>query len=517
MPGRHLSNVEQHLLRFWENPPRNLARPMLRSIEIAGGNGLRGLDGVLVPFHYPITAICGKNGSGKSTILALAALAHHSPGGWHVYWTNTRYRPSKAAEGRSYYTFPDFFVCGPKDETPNGVEITWRYYNNGAESSVKFLKTEKRWGRYDRRPEREVDYAPLSRIIPAHEMNVVRNTFGNVDPNAARLGFDEECCGYLAYIMGEEYRSAEILKTNRLTFANCQTNISYSGFNMGGGENCVAHLLHLLNKLPAYGLLVVEEIESCLHPEAQKRLAEVLIDISVKKKVQVICSTHSEVFLDALPRQSRLLLRKQDNSNPVVESPSTRFAIYEMKGIVQPELTIYCEDRTAAVLVQEAIPYDSFRRLRILDVGNDVTVVRQGVSHLRGGFPGDCLCVLDGDVTTARIRSWLSSEANDNPDISPTVIKLPGNGRPPEAWVLDQLALEDYRNEFADRLGCDRAEARGHVDAMRVDLDHHDIAHTLSQRTGFDRQECTRRILAAVAPKHPGLDELRQNVRDRLD
>ena len=78
MPGRSLSADETNLLDFWQNPPAAFPRPMLRRIEIGGGTGLRGIDGLFVPFRYPITALCGRNGVGKSTVLALAALAHHS-------------------------------------------------------------------------------------------------------------------------------------------------------------------------------------------------------------------------------------------------------------------------------------------------------------------------------------------------------------------------------------------------------------------------------------------------------
>jgi len=516
MPGRHLSNIEQRLLRFWDDPPENPARPLLRSVEIAGGNGMRGLDGVIVPFRYPITAICGKNGSGKSTVLALAALAYHSPADWHVHWTNTRYRRSKAAENRSYYVFPDFFCYGPNEQIPNGVGITWRYYSNGAETALTFNKSVNQWGKYSRRPEREVDYAPLSRILPAHELNAVRGAFSSANPQVTREPFDDRYRRYLCYIMGADYQEAEILKTDRLTFAECRTDFSYSGFNMGGGENCVAHLLHLLHRLPAGGLLVVEEIESCLHPEAQIRLVEVLIKICDQKKIQVVCSTHSEVFLDALPRQARILLLKRNVANPVIEEPSTRFAIYEMKGEVQPELTVYCEDRSAAVLIEEAIAYADRRRLKILDVGSDATVIRQGVSHRRGDFPGGCLCVPDGDATEAQVNGWVQSETNGNQDISPSIESLPGDALPPERWVLEQLAHEDYRNAFAGHLGCDRAEARAHVDAMRVDLDHHDMAHTLSMRTGIGREDCLRRIMKSVASMHPGLDALRECIAELL-
>lgn len=517
MPGRHLNNIEERLLRFWETPPNDLPRPLLRSIEITGGNGMRGLDGVAVPFRYPITAICGKNGCGKSTILALVALAYHSPNTWHVHWTNTRYRGSKAAEDRSYYIFPDFFIYGPTDQIPNGVKITWRHYFNGAETSVEFHKSANQWGKYSRRPERHVDYAPLSRVLPACEVNAVRGAFSKDNPQAEHVYFDDKYRDYFSYIMGANYQGAEIIKTDRLTFAECQTDVNYSAFNMGGGEGCVAQLLYLLNRLPPFGLLVVEEIESCLHPEAQVRLAEVLVKISNQKKLQIVCSTHSEIFLDALPRQARLLLRKQDGENAIIEYPSTRFAIYEMKGEVQPELTIYCEDRSAAVLIEEALPYEDRRRLTIVDVGSDATVIRQGVSHCRGHFPGECLCVPDGDVREADINGWIQSETNGNGNISPAVEVLPGDNQPPERWVLDQLNIEDYRNVFADQLGCDRGEAQGHIEAMRVDLNHHNVAFTLSRRTGLDEAECVRRIMKSVAPMHPGLNALRERIERLLN
>ena len=510
MPGRKLSNDERSLLGFWGDPPDNLTQPLLRSVEISGDAGLRGLEKILVPFRYPITAICGKNGSGKSTILALVALAHHSPSQWHVHWTNTRYRGSRATDDRSYYIFPDFFPYSPNEQIPNGVKITWRYHLNGTETQVIFNKSKEKWGKYDRRPERAVAYAPLSRLLPAQELNALRRAFAVADPQATSQHFDSAYRQYFSYIMGSNYSDAEILRTERLTFARCRTDVAYSGFNMGGGENCVAHLLYLLDTLPDYGMLIVEEIESCLHPEAQMRLVKVLVEICKKKHIQIICSTHSEVFLDALPRQARLLLRK-DNSNPVVESPSTRFAIYEMTGNVQPELNIYCEDRTATILIEEAIPYEDRIRLKVINVGNNQTVIKQGVSHLRGGFPGNCLCVLDGDATQDDIDGWIKSETSGDKAISPNTEMLPGNGIPPECWVLEQLSLASYRNEFAKQLGCARVDADNHIVAMRA-VGHHDMIFTLSKRTGFKLEECLRLIMRSVAMMHPELDELRERV-----
>src|SRR5580698_2004751 len=432
MPGRRLSNDEQHLVAFWQAPPNNLTRPLLRAIEIDGGERLRALSGVRIPFNYPITAICGKNGSGKSTVLALAALAFHTPANWYVPWTNARYRPSGTDENRSYHIFPDFFVYGDNEKARNGVQITWRYWINGAETSLQFKKTVKRWGAYSRRPEREIAYSPLSRIMPAHEMNSVRQVFKVPGNNVKTVAFTDQYRNYFAYVMGIKYQAVDVQLTDRLKFAKCRTGVPYSAFNMGGGESCVVELLHLLQTVPFCGLLVIEEIESCLHPEAQVRLAEVLVKICREKKVQIICSTHSEVLLDALPRQARLLLTRNQGNKGVIEGPSTRFAIYEMKGQIQPELTIYCEDKTAAVLIEEAMPYADRRRVRIVDVGNNQTVIRQAVSHLRGGFPGACLCVLDGDCTQVQIEGWVAAERGADHDIAPAFEILPGNALPPE-------------------------------------------------------------------------------------
>ena len=50
----------------------------LESIEISG---IRGWTGKPIPFQFPIVAISGENGSGKSTILQAAAASFRAPKG----------------------------------------------------------------------------------------------------------------------------------------------------------------------------------------------------------------------------------------------------------------------------------------------------------------------------------------------------------------------------------------------------------------------------------------------------
>lgn len=514
MPGRRLSSDERALLGVWERGSDASVPAPLRSVAVGGGSGLRGLDGLLVPFRYPVTAICGANGVGKSTVLALCALAYQSPDGWFVHRGLTQ--PQHADATRSNYTFQDFFVQAHGDAPIVGVTVTWRYERSGGELSAAVTKNAQRWNGYASRPIRSVHFLPLGRIMPAHEITGVRSAFVTPPSAAELVSLNDASRAELSYIMGREYGAADIQRARRWTLQRCVAGSSYTAFNMGGGESCMIALLHLLQSLPDGGMLVVEEIEAGLHPQAQARLAERLVRVALRRRIQIICTTHSEVFLDALPRPARLLLRRHANEHVAFESPSTRFALADMSGRVQPELVIYCEDFVAAVLIEEALPAHVRSRVRIRDVGSSATVVRQAVSHVRSGLGIPQLCVLDGDCSDADLAGWLRAERGERTDLVIECAILPGTGLPPEKWALEQLRLEPYDAELAGQLGCALYEARSHVEAMAVDIDHHDAAFSLARRTGVERADCVRRMMRAFALRHPQLTALRARVESLL-
>ncbi|MCJ7502068.1 MAG: ATP-binding protein, partial [Acidobacteriia bacterium] len=60
------SQLDKDNLGWFPNDP---SRATLLAIEVAWGK-IRGLQDIKVEFKYPITAIAGKNRSGKTTILA---------------------------------------------------------------------------------------------------------------------------------------------------------------------------------------------------------------------------------------------------------------------------------------------------------------------------------------------------------------------------------------------------------------------------------------------------------------
>lgn len=512
MPGRHLSGKEEALLKLWESPPVNLARPYLTSIAVSGG--LRGIDALLVPFRYPISVLCGKNGVGKSTVLALAALGYHSPPGWKI--PNWLHQPQARGSDRSYYTFGDFFVRSVADRSFDGVSISWTYRGNNPVELTKFTKTRARWGRYKTRPEREVAFSPIGRLLPAHEEPGIRSVRAQYPGDVSISALSNEELKHLSYIMEREYSLGEIRETRRHTFQRVRSGAEFTRFNMGSGESWVMNLLHSLHRLPRGSLLVVEEIEAGLHPQAQIRLAEILVELCLTRQLQIICSTHSEPFLDTVPRRSRILLTRSGDKHEALESPSTRFAVYEMTGQIQPELTIYCEDLFAKLLIEEALPHDYRVRCSVRDVGDWSTVIRQGVAHKRTGYEMRAICVLDGDCSSADIEKRVKSDSSSCDKLRPEFMLLPGE-LAPEKWVVEQLKIPAYRKRLANQFGCSIGQANEFIDALNAELDPHHVGHRLQQMTGMDLQDCMRRAIRSVAPVHPQLDELRDQIGKRID
>ncbi len=276
-------------------------------------------------------------------------------------------------------------------------------------------------------------------------------------------------------------------------------------------------LLRLLQQLPFGGIIIGGEIEAGLPPQTQIRLAEKLVDICRNKALQIICTTHSETFLDALPREARLVIKHSGDEHSTIESPSTRLAMYEMTGETKPELIIYCEDDFAAIMIEESLSSELRVRVKIQTVGSNEAVMHQGVSHVRAGYEMQALCVFDGDCNEGDLTSWKTAERGYKTEIEPQYMLLPGGDLPPEKWVVSQLHHDHYKENFAEELACSIHDTNAHITAMDVELDHHKIPYTLYQRTGLSTNECKRRIIRALASQHPQLDELRERVKGLLD
>ena len=429
--------------------------------------------------------------------MALAALGFHSPPGHCPI--NAR-RNQKKGEDFNYYTFIDFFYKGPTDPDITGVKITWTY--GGDKKPIEIKKSSKTWMHYERRYQRPVHYLGLIRTIPAIEQNVLRSHFKNQKIKRQKKLLNEEYCQRLCDIMCRQYSSAEVISSSRYSLRTYQlANASSSSFNMGAGEDILIDLLYLLQESPEGSLIVIEEIEIGLHPEALIRLAKHLQEITLSKKLQIIVSTHSRYFIDSVPREARLLIQKAGDKHIITEKPTTRLAIGEISGQSEPELKIYCEDSFAELLIEHSLSAGIRKRVQVIPVGANPELPKQAAFHLLAGFGEHILLLWDGDVSKGEVNQWFKTTLHSVENSLYHRVNwdfLPGN-EPPEKWVINKLDCQEAYEKLAEELKEDTAIAAEIISNLKALSNPKEISYQLASKVNLSEEEAEKIQIRVVS------------------
>lgn len=519
MPGRRLNHRENYLRKFWNEPPKSFEQPLLKGMTIEGPVALRGIKSLRVSFDYPITAISGRNGVGKSTLLALATFSSYRPAAWTVApWAT---RPKRRQPRLTSYAWTDFFFRRPNDPPHDGLTVRFAFSHEGNDVEIERRWAKGRWrtipdlGRSMTRPfpRRPIEFISLSRILPPAELQHVRRQFAKETKTRIHK-IEKNLLDAMSAIFGQRYSSIEVQERDGASLARCTAATDYNGFDMGAGENAMISILSTLQRLPVGGLLIVEEIEHGLHPEAQRHLVDALTRIISKKKQQIILTTHSSHVIDSLPREGRALLDRIGTEHRLVQSPTTRFAMANITGLTNPEATFYVEDNFAAALVSFCLSPKIRKRVDVIPIGSSAQVAAQLGAHKRAKNPGPARCVFDGDCSESDIGRWFKKEeliADQS-----NYVQLPG-GTAPERWVLQELSQDPYLSAFAQRIEHDKSEASAVIERLSALPDHHDVPHQLAQQLCKAEEVAVDDLIAPLASTHPGLKEIRDAAKDMLD
>lgn len=403
---------------------------------------LRGWSGHRIEFRFPIVAVVGENGSGKSTILQAAAASYKSPG---------RTKKMKFAS--------DFFPDTPWDTI---TQVTINYsIREGSKSTIDSVrKPTNRWRGNPDRPERTIYYIDLSRIQPlSARAGYLRLAKAAIKEGKSRL-FDADVVKRLSKIMGVSYDSAKmasaLIDSKRLVPVVNRKGTSYSGFHQGAGELTAAELLSV--HFDKNSLVIIDEIESSLHPRAQRRLIRDLTEIAREKEVQFILSTHSPYVLAELPPEGRILIVETDNGKSTVTGVSPEFAMSRMDEESHPECDVYVEDDISAVMVKEVViseEADLTTRMQIIPYGAASVGLSLGIMAQQGRFPRKSVVFLDGDQEN-----------------SSGIKLLPGEDAP-EIAVFEALAERGWP-EIAERLGRTKSQVIDSLSRAMTLSNHHD-------------------------------------------
>lgn len=431
----------------------------LEWIEI---DGIRGWAGQRIPFDFPIMAIVGENGSGKSTVLQCAA---------SIYQPQT---PSGHDEQSKLRYASDFFPKTLWEDIQKGeIRYSIRQGIQTPSRTGKVNKPSHRWRGNLERPTRGVSYIDLRRLLPISARSGYAKLAKDARMETGSVLFDQRRLARFNQIMNSPFDSARMVSTDmgedKLVPVFSGGGAQYSGFHAGAGQTTLADFLRLDPN--QYGLVLIDEIETSLHPRAQRRFIRDLAELCRDRELQIVVTTHSPYVLAELPLEARLYLMQGQSGRHVVGGVSPEFAMTRMDEYPHPECELFVEDDRAVTFLREIIVGHSrglIERCAILPYGASNVGRSLGMMVSQDRFPRPTKVFLDGDQADA-----------------PGCALLPG-GDAPEIVVFTDLQKSNW-GRLAERTGRQFAEVADACMRVQSLSNHHDwvnSAATVLQLSG---------------------------------
>lgn len=429
--------------------------------------GFRCHTNTIIDVRSPITAFCGLNGTGKSTILQLLSTALRA-----------------AVVGERTYYLRDFFISGLLDSAPYRPDASVVFSFWQEDRSLKPLTISKRpggtgWNGYKRRPIGNVFFAGVGLYVPKIEQRdlvaryYTKLTLTNTHAVAERV-HDWSC-----QVLGQAYAS---IADNNVEWADRQAkvltvtrdDVSYSEMHMGFGEGRSQYLVSALEQMPDKSLVLIEEPETSLHPAAQYEFGRYLVDAAITKGHQIFLTTHSETLLRALPGESLLYLHRTATGVKTIEGISSGQAHSLMTLGHDKALNVLVEDEVARSVLRELV--------RLIDP-TFLSTIHVGIGGDKDEIARTVRGLVDTGLKVAAVRDGDKAGA-----ASENIFKLPGT-RPPEIEVFESATVVGY---VQDRYGVNLIDFR----ASMSGINHHDWFSRLAFRCAVDEvaliAECAR-------------------------
>ena len=350
------------------------------------------LENTKITFDFPFTVFVGQNGCGKSSTLhALFG----SPDGKSVgnFWFSTKVDPIEESGGR-----PALIYSYVNEDGERGEVLKTRIKKGSNpdywEPSRPLRKYDMELMGGDRFPalKMEVLYLDFRSILSAFDKYFY---YGNpvklksttkqdylrkksvslkkvIDDNSVKMAgsrpqnevpieFSPDELKVMSFILGKNYEKGKLIEHkffaywgNSILFGT--PNLDYSEAFAGSGESAVAILVHELLNVGSNSLILLDEPEMSLHPGAQKRLKQFILEQIKEKHLQVVISTHSPSMIEDLPSSAIKVFTQLPNGIFCVENKRLPEEAFFYIGQANPlKKKIIVEDKLAKRLIEEVI------------------------------------------------------------------------------------------------------------------------------------------------------------------
>jgi len=495
---------------------------------------IRHFEGATINFDFPVTALVGPNGSGKSTVLGAAACAYKTANPKDYFFT------SVVGDQQNFLWEMEYELIQKSISLNDAIRVYVRITSKTVEQNPEANRPVKYFGIHrtlppvtspffmrkyfsgrsigaSRREQREVDIElirreasrVLGKELSSFKLLHVSFVLNRTEKQRKIVVFNEELGREVKVkVPPGERKTVAVIRDQHLFVSDGDQ--KYSEFNFGAGEASVLRLIHGIEQLPEQSLVLIEEIENGLHPLAVERLIEYLVATAIRKKIQVIFTTHSEYAVRPLP--SEAIWSALDGR--LIQGSLSVESLRALSGRVDKRIVVFTEDYFAQRWV-EAVLREGLRE-RFDEVGvyylqGDAAAVRIHLAHnANPAISSQSVCFVDGD----------SKQVEDS---ERQVFRLPGQS--PELFVFNTVRENLSKNAAILTAGCQRPlssqrEVTEAVEAVaNTNRDPHLLFSQVGERIGLVSEEVVRGAFLAVwiQEKQELAREISARVQSALD
>lgn len=307
-------------------------------IEIKNLKGISELN-----FDIPgqgLWLLTGLNGSGKTSLLAALYRIRHS---------------------RAFQDHYKTTATQEKLDTFKNAKITYKI--NGSE--VTYSYGGKRW------PPTPRANANILSNFPYASIHFIQANGNRVEPYADEIttrrikDVSSGVCSFLSYVLhNNNWNSLKFVNTRRgtgnqaflLPYRAGRETHYYSEKNFSLGELCILKLAQKIVDVENGSLILIDEVEMALHPQAQVRLINKLNEIASDKNLTIIFSTHSSTLIKNTDKKKIIFISKDEHG--VCTTIRDVFPAHVLGEIafdeeVKSDFIFFVEDEEAKLLLEQ--------------------------------------------------------------------------------------------------------------------------------------------------------------------
>jgi energy-coupling factor transporter ATP-binding protein EcfA2 len=425
-----------------------------------------------ITFSFPVTALIGTNGGGKSTILGASALAYKSvrPGD---YFPKSNVGDTSIAYWRIDYDILDRTVAAKGSVSRN----------------ARFVAA--KWRRDDL-AKRDVVIFPIQRTVPAGEQTRYKRFIGIYQKkNAVIQALPAAVCRAAGHILGKDLTNFKIARLNKTDevylLIGYEKKNDYSQFHFGAGEASIIEMVSKIEAADNEALILIEEIENGLHPVAIERMVEYIIDATTRKRLQVIFTTHSEYAIRKLPPEAIWACVDGEAYQGKLSIESLR----AITGSAEKDRVVFVEDSFAKDWVEDILRQHIAGGLAATEI------------HAAGGAPYLIAVTTHHNENPSVSKRAVAVVDGDKPvPANKDVLNLPGEVPENEVFGFVSQRVVELSGLIQQRCQCPHLDQDAIVKSVKMaeidSPDPHNLFRSLGERLGFLSEIIVRRGFISI-------------------